>query len=74
MINDAADRFPTMGSDGLPLTALSREFYTSEEWFQRDMERVFRRRWLFVCHVSEVPTPGAYITLEIGDDSYRGPR
>jgi phenylpropionate dioxygenase-like ring-hydroxylating dioxygenase large terminal subunit len=69
MINAADDRFPKMGSDGLPLTALSREFYTSQEWFQRDIELVFRRRWLFVCHISEVPTPGAYITLELADDS-----
>jgi len=62
-------QFPETGSDGLPLTALAREFYTSAEWFQRDLERIFRRRWLFVCHVSEVPNPGDYTTLEIGDDS-----
>jgi len=61
--------FPEEGNDGLPLTALSREFYTSPEWFQRDIERVFRRRWLFACHVSEVPNPGDYKTLEIGADS-----
>jgi phenylpropionate dioxygenase-like ring-hydroxylating dioxygenase large terminal subunit len=69
MIDKADSRFPEVGSDGLPLTALSREFYTSPEWFQRDIERVFRRRWLFVCHVSEVPTPGDYLTFEIGEDS-----
>jgi phenylpropionate dioxygenase-like ring-hydroxylating dioxygenase large terminal subunit len=69
MSNKTEARFPEMGSDGLPLTALAREFYTSPEWFQRDIERVFRRRWLFVCHVSEVLTPGDYVTFEIGDDS-----
>jgi phenylpropionate dioxygenase-like ring-hydroxylating dioxygenase large terminal subunit len=62
-------KFPETGNDGLPLTALSREFYTSPEWFQRDIERVFRRRWLFVCHGSEVKAAGDYTTFELGDDS-----
>jgi Rieske 2Fe-2S family protein len=69
MMNLDNSQFPQVGSDGLPLTALPREFYTSPEWFQRDLERIFRRRWLFVCHVSEIPKPGDYTTLEIGDDS-----
>jgi Rieske 2Fe-2S family protein len=69
MIGENVSRFPELGNDGLPLTALAREFYTSPEWFQRDMERVFRRRWLFACHVSEIPNPGDYTTLEIGGDS-----
>jgi phenylpropionate dioxygenase-like ring-hydroxylating dioxygenase large terminal subunit len=69
MINETDDRFPEMGRDGLPLMTLSRPFYTSAHWFQRDIERVFRRRWLFVCHLSEVPNTGDYTTLEFGDDS-----
>jgi phenylpropionate dioxygenase-like ring-hydroxylating dioxygenase large terminal subunit len=62
-------RFPELGPDGLPLTTLAREFYTSPEWFERDIERIFRRRWLFVCHNSEVPNVGDYKTIEIGADS-----
>ena len=65
----ASDPFPEMGEDGLPLTPLSRAFYTSDAWFRKDIERVFRRRWLFVCHMSEIPNTGDYTTYEIGEDS-----
>lgn len=61
--------FPETGSDGLPVTSLAREFYTSKIWFDRDVEQVFSRRWLFACHISEMPKPGDYITMELGETS-----
>ncbi|PYY72466.1 hypothetical protein CRX42_01065 [Pseudomonas jessenii] len=61
--------FPETGSDGLPVTSLAREFYTSKIWFDRDIEQVFSRRWLFACHISEMPNPGDYITMELGETS-----
>jgi phenylpropionate dioxygenase-like ring-hydroxylating dioxygenase large terminal subunit len=61
--------FPEIGEDGLPLTPLAREFYTSPEWFERDIEAIFRKRWLFVCHISEIPNPGDYTTYQLVQDS-----
>jgi phenylpropionate dioxygenase-like ring-hydroxylating dioxygenase large terminal subunit len=60
---------PRVGDDGLPLDSLPRECYTTPEWFQRDMDMVFRRRWLFVCHVSEIPNSGDYVSYEIAKES-----
>jgi phenylpropionate dioxygenase-like ring-hydroxylating dioxygenase large terminal subunit len=60
---------PELGSGGLPLTGLPRPFYTSSEWFERDIEKVFRRRWLFVCHVSEIKSPGDFVTFELVDEN-----
>ncbi|MFL6633425.1 MAG: aromatic ring-hydroxylating oxygenase subunit alpha [Massilia sp.] len=61
--------YPEISADGFPKTALSREFYTSEKWFARDIERVFSRRWIFVCHTSELPNSGDYTTFELGNYS-----
>jgi phenylpropionate dioxygenase-like ring-hydroxylating dioxygenase large terminal subunit len=61
--------FPETDTSGLPLTPLAGEFYTSEDWFQTDLERVWRKRWLFACHVSKIPAVGDYMTVEVGKDS-----
>jgi Rieske 2Fe-2S family protein len=50
-------------------TSLPREHYVSDEWFARDMEHVFGRRWVYGGHVSEVPAPGDFLVREIGDES-----
>ncbi|GAA4013561.1 aromatic ring-hydroxylating dioxygenase subunit alpha [Streptomyces plumbiresistens] len=55
--------------DSLPTTPLTREMYTSPEWHQRDLERVFMRRWLFAGHASQISRPGEFFTFELGDDS-----
>jgi phenylpropionate dioxygenase-like ring-hydroxylating dioxygenase large terminal subunit len=61
--------FPQLDKNDLPITPLSQRFYTSDEWFEKDMERVFRKRWLFVCHVTAIPKVGDYTTYQIGNDS-----
>jgi choline monooxygenase len=37
--------------------------YTSEAFYQREIERIFRKVWNFVGHVSQVAAPGDYFTL-----------
>jgi phenylpropionate dioxygenase-like ring-hydroxylating dioxygenase large terminal subunit len=37
--------------------------YTSEAFYQREVERIFRSVWNFVGHVSQVATPGDYFAL-----------
>jgi len=43
-----------------------RRVYSDPEIFDVEMERIFGRAWLFVGHTSQVPTPGAFITTELG--------
>jgi Rieske 2Fe-2S family protein len=52
-----------------PGFSLPQEYYTADAIFHLDMERVFRRRWLFVGYTCQVPHPGDYFTFEIGNDS-----
>ena len=48
---------------------LEAPFYTSEEIFALDMEAIFRQHWIQVAVEPDVPEPGDYITVEIGQDS-----
>lgn len=55
---------PTAEIVSLPLT-LPAWTYGNAEFFQLEREQLFRRAWHVVCHVSEVATPGAYVTFEM---------
>jgi nitrite reductase/ring-hydroxylating ferredoxin subunit len=48
-------------------TALEREFYTSQEDYQVDLDMIWYRDWLFVGHDCEVLNPGNYLTVQIGE-------
>lgn len=50
-----------------PTTPLPREFYTSPEEYQVDLEAIWYRDWLFVGHDCEIPRAGDYLTVQIGD-------
>src|SRR5262245_64558477 len=40
--------------------------YTDPRIFDDEMERIFRRGWVFVGHASEIPNPGDFVTRRIG--------
>lgn len=40
--------------------------YTSQEVFDREMERIFTKGWVYVAHESEIPEPGDYVTRNMG--------
>ncbi len=42
--------------------------YHSREAFEKDLDLVFRREWLFACPVAEIPEPGDFVTLAVGPD------
>jgi nitrite reductase/ring-hydroxylating ferredoxin subunit len=46
-------------------TTLPPEAYTSEGFFQLEVERIFRREWLIVGHVSQCARVGDYFTLDL---------
>lgn len=49
--------------------SLPRAFYTDEAVYRADLERVWRRSWLFAGHACEIPNPGDYFTMEVDADS-----
>ncbi len=53
---------------GLPLAeceSLPRWCFTSEAFFAREVERIFKRVWNLVGRIEEVAEPGDYMTVEV---------
>ena len=45
---------------------LPQEYYTADEIFRQDIKRIYLRSWLYAGHVSQLPEPGCYFTVELG--------
>jgi glycine betaine catabolism A len=69
MTDSASRRLDELIAQRIPGHALPRAFYTDEEVYQFDLERIWRRGWLFAGHSCQVPEPGDYFTLEVDADS-----
>jgi len=52
-----------------PGYSLPGQFYSSELVHRAELERIWRRGWLFVGHTCEIPGPGDYFTFAVDDDS-----
>ena len=53
-------RFPEMGQEPIPI-----ERVTSPEYFELEREKVFKRSWLHVGRVEQIPNAGDYFVQEI---------
>jgi phenylpropionate dioxygenase-like ring-hydroxylating dioxygenase large terminal subunit len=51
---------PEMGTAPLPV-----EPYVSAEFFEREREKIFRRAWMEVARVEELPDPGDFVVREL---------
>jgi len=47
---------------------ISREIFVNAEYFEREMNYLFPRAWLFVGHASQIPNPGDYFSSWMGSD------
>ncbi len=63
----SAEVFTQTLRDRRPAHSLPREFYTDNELYALDLQRVWYEQWIFVAHVAELPYPGHYLTVDIGD-------
>jgi benzoate/toluate 1,2-dioxygenase subunit alpha len=43
-----------------------RSLYVDPDIFQLEMERIFGRAWVYVCHETQLPNPGDFLTTHIG--------
>lgn len=50
-------------------TGLTADQYTSAEVYERELDRFWRRTWLFVCHNSEIPEKGDYRRFGLDRDN-----
>jgi len=48
---------------------LQRDYYLSEDIFQRERERIFFREWFCAGREEELAEPGDYLVLEVAGES-----
>ena len=49
---------------GMPILPV--EAYTSQEWFDREQERIFSRTWAYAGFVEDLTEPGQYLSVQAG--------
>jgi len=47
---------------------VSRNAFVDQGVFEQELDRIYRRTWLFVAHESEIPTAGDYVTRRMALD------
>lgn len=66
--SNGADRIAALASARRQWHTMPQPFYSDADIFQRDMERLFHRMWLYAGHVSQVRRTGDFFLSRIGTE------
>jgi Rieske 2Fe-2S family protein len=65
----AVDRISVLAAQCRRGWSLPGGFYSDEAVYRADLEKIWRRGWLFAGHSCEIPKPGNYFTVQVDTDS-----
>ncbi|QTO00012.1 aromatic ring-hydroxylating dioxygenase subunit alpha [Brucella sp. 458] len=54
--------------DAEKVVALPGSLFSSDDFFKFEMNAIWRHEWFCVGHASEIPDPGDYYTIRVGND------
>jgi glycine betaine catabolism A len=63
------DRIGALVRGRRPGYSLARDFYKDSSVYSAEIDRIWRRGWLFAGHSCEITQPGEFFTLRLDDDS-----
>ncbi|MBT3427896.1 MAG: aromatic ring-hydroxylating dioxygenase subunit alpha [Gammaproteobacteria bacterium] len=70
-VTDSEDRLAARLTEAKksPDRGIDNYFYRSHLVYQRELNQLVFRSWVYAAHISEIPNPGDYQLISIGEDS-----